>query len=256
LEYSAVSKIDDEECAVKLTRISLLALMALLLPFAASAQVVFTNNDGTFTSNGNTVGSSTLSLGAGGTAMGSLTAITGLSGFGIPNNSVTYPNCLPTCLGSISLTTGTLASGSLLTSNTIQPASFNAGGSFTVSYADGVSFTGTFQAGASWISVGKNSWAFTGTIVNGMLTIGGNTYVISQAATVQLTTTGDAPVITKNGGGVITGITFKDSGGTTNFMTPVPEPGTLSLFGGGLIAIGMLARKKLRPDAKGTSAAQ
>lgn len=225
---------------MRLGRISLLALMSLLLPFAASGQqVTFTNNDGTFSSDGNAVGSTTLSL-----SSGKLTGISGLTGFGISNNSVAYPNCAPACLGSINLTTGTLASGSLLTSTT--PASFNAGGSFTVSYTDGVSFDGTFAAGASWIATGKNTWTFTGTIVNGMLTIGSNTYMIAQAATVQLTTNGSAPVITKNTKGVITGITFKDGGGFTNFMAPVPEPGTLSLFGSGLIGLGVLARKKLR----------
>lgn len=235
---------------MKLTRISVLALMTLLLPFAASAQqVIFTNNDGTFTSNGNAVGTSTLSLGS-----GELTGISGLAGFGIGNNSVTYPNCAPTCLGSINLTTGTLASGSLLTSSAASPATFNAGGNFTVSYTDGVSFTGTFSAGAAWISTGKNTWTFSGSIVDGMLTIGGNTYMITQAATVQLTTTGAAPVVTKNKSGTITGITFKDSGGTTNFMAPVPEPGTLGLFGSGLIGLGLFAKKKLRSDTKRGSA--
>jgi hypothetical protein len=242
-----VSNCETEERAVKLTHTYLLALMSLALPFAAAAQqVTFTNNDGTFTANGNAVGVSTLSLGTGGTGMGELTAISGLSGFGISDNSVTYPGCAPTCLGSISFTTGTLATGSLLTTNPATPATFNAGGSFSVSYTNGVSFTGTFQAGAAWISTGKNTWTFSGSIMDGMLTIGGKTYMITQAATVQLTTTGAAPVVTKNGHGVITGITFKDSGGQTNFMAPVPEPGTLSLFGTGLIGLGILARKKLR----------
>jgi len=239
---------------VKLARISLLALMTLVLPFAASAQVEFTNNDGTFTSTGNAVGTSTLSLNS-----SDLTGISGLGGFGVPNNSVTWNSgtgtCTPACLGTMTLTTGTLASGSLLTSNAAEPATFNAGGSFKVSYTNGVSFTGIFQAGAAWISTGKNTWTFSGSIMDGMLTIGGNTYMITQAATVQLTTTGSAPVITKNKSGTVTGITFKDGGGFTNFMAPVPEPGTLGLFGSGLIGIGILARKKLRSETKGSGAA-
>jgi PEP-CTERM motif len=240
---------------VKLTHICLLALMTLPLPLFAQ-QVVFTNNDGTFTSDGNAIGTSTLSLGAGGTGAGQLTAITGLSGFGIPDNSVTFPACSPTCLGSMTFTTGTLASGSLLTASAASPATFNAGGTFMISYTNGVSFTGTFEAGAAWISTGKNTWTFSGSIMDGILTIGGNTYVISQAATVQLTTSGAAPVTTKNSHGVITSITFKDSGGQTNFMAPVPEPGTLGLFGTGLIGIGVLARKKLRSETKGSGAVQ
>jgi hypothetical protein len=243
---------------VKLALGLVLALAVLGLPLAASAQeVLFTNDDGTFTSDGNTVGTSTLSLGAGGKGASVLTGISGLAGFGIPNNSVTFNTgtgtCTPACLGSLTLTTGTLMSGSLLTASAGSPATFNAGGSFMVSYTDGVSFTGTFEANAAWISTGKNTWTFSGSIMDGMLTVGGNTYMITQAATVQLTTTGAAPVITKNSKGVITGITFKDSGGTTNFMAPVPEPGTLTLFGSGLIGVGLFTRKRLRSSGRTSS---
>lgn len=218
---------------MKLTRISLLALMTLLLPAAALAQVTFTNNDGTFTANGNATGS-TLTL------TGSvLTQITGLSGFGIPDSAVAFPGCEPTCLGTISLTTGALATGTMLTGGTFAANS----GTFSVSYTSGVSFSGTF-ATSNWTNTGVN-YQLTGTILNGTLTINGTTYTIAQAATVEFTTAGSAPVITKTGS-KITKITFKDNQGTTNFMAPVPEPGTLSLFGGGLIVIGMLARKRLR----------
>jgi hypothetical protein len=244
---------------VKLAQGLVFALVIVGLSLGASAQsVIFTNNDGTFTSDGNTVSTSTLSLGAGGKGASVLTGITGLSGFGIPNNAVIYngnDTCTPACLGSLTLTTGTLASGSLLTTSASTMATFNAGGTFMVSYTDGVSFTGTFQSGATWSSIGKNTWAFNGSIMNGMLTIGGNTYMITQATTVQLTTTGAAPVITKNKSGAITGITFKDSGGTTNFMAPVPEPGTLTLFGSGLIGIGLFTRKRLRSSGRTSSSA-
>ena len=227
---------------MKLTRIYLLALLTFL-PVATLAQVTFTNNDGTFTSNGNTVGS-TLSL-----AGSELTAISGLSGFGIANKAVAFP-CTPNCLGTITLTTGALASGTMLTGGTFAANS----GMFNVAYTNGVSFSGSFSI-SSWTSLGSNTYAFSGTVMNGTLTINGTTYVIATATTINLTTTGVAPVITKTGT-TITKIAFKDNQGTTNFMAPVPEPGTLSLFGGGLIAIGMLARKKLRSETKGNSAGQ
>lgn len=229
--------------ALRLTRISLLALMTLFLPFAALAQVTFTNNDGTFTSNGNAAGS-TLSL-----TGSELTAITGLSGFGVPDASAVFPACKPTCLGTINITTGALlAGGTMLTGGTFAANS----GTFSVSYTSGVSFTGTF-ATSSWTNTGVN-YTFIGTIMNGTLDINGTTYNIANAANVEFTTTGAAPVITKSGT-KITQITFQDNQGSTNFMAPVPEPGTLSLFGSGLIGLGVFAKRKLRSGTKNRSEA-
>jgi hypothetical protein len=229
---------------VKLTRSYLLALMTFLLPVAAWAQVTFTNNDGTFTANGNKAGS-TLSL-----TGSDLTAISGLSGFGIANSAVAFPTCKPNCLGTITLTTGALLTGgTMLTGGTFAANS----GTFSVAYADGVSFTGTFSS-SSWTHLGS-AYAFSGTIMNGILTVNGISYDIATATSIQLTTTGTSPVITKTGT-TISKITFQDNQGTTNFMAPVPEPGTLSLFGGGLIVVGILARKRLRSETKGSGTAQ
>lgn len=223
---------------------------ALFIAASASAQtsVVFTNNDGTFTYDPS---SKTMNLGVTIDSVaanpGLLTAIGGLSGFGVPDASVSYnPNtntCSPMCLGNITFTTGALTSGTV-GANT-GSAHFGMGGDFMVSYSDGVSFSGSFSR-AKWIEIGTNTWAFTGFIVNGVLTIplsggGSETFSNINAGTIQLTDTGNPGSSHPNHGGVIT---FKDSAGSTNFSV-APEPGTLTLFGGGLIALGIFTRRRL-----------
>jgi hypothetical protein len=37
--------------------------------------------------------------------------------------------------------------------------------------------------------------------------------------------------------------TWTDSGGTTTFPSPIPEPGTLTLMGSGLVGLGWFARR-------------
>jgi len=232
---------------MKVWRLALLIAAVICISLAASAQtnITFTNNDGTFTFDedsaaGNptydelTLGAISNGLGADGT----LTGISGLSAFGIPNQSLTFP-CSPDCLGTISLTTGTLESGSILGS-----AKFNPGGTFSVDYNGlGIIFSGTFSK-AKWVSGGSgtNVWTFIGTIMNGTLTVDGQTYTIPTAATVQLTTVGGAngtPVYHTNK----QTYTFSDNQGTTNFSL-APEPGSLVLFGSGLVVVGLLTRRR------------
>jgi hypothetical protein len=198
------------------------------VPLSGVAQnIVFTNNDGTFTATSNQLGA-TLSL-----TGSELTAITGAASLGVPDNSDTFP--CGACLGTLTLTTGPLSSGHILAGGAFTPNS----GTFHATYTGGVTFTGTF-ATSSWENLGGNTWQFHGSIMGGMLTVGSNTYMIPNAVTVQLTTVGSAPG--RPGGTVIT---FKDSQGTTNFPSPAPEPGTLTLFGSGLIVVGMIARRRL-----------
>lgn len=232
---------------MKLVRLLLVAA-AVCIPFAASAQtsVTFTNNDGTFTYTNSTGVLELDSTPSGGNA-GVLTAISGLSAFGINDAAVAFNpitgTCTPACLGTITLQTGAaLPGGSITSTDPLQAVHFAAGGNFTVSYAGlGVTFAGTFTS-ASWTSagIGSNTWNFFGTIMNGTLTIGSNTYTIPTAVTVQLTTVGAAPVFHPNKGTY----TFKDNQGSTNFAI-TPEPGTLALFGSGLIVVGLLTRRRL-----------
>ncbi len=219
---------------MKLMRIPALAALVVCMPWAALAtttNVVFTNNDGTLTSTGITSG--TLAL-TGSTLIG----IQGLSPY-IPDNSVTPP----ASLGTLAFTTGAMVAGG----NILTGASFGAGGLFTVTYTNGVVFTGSFTS-ASFNPVASvpNTWTFSGTIMGGTLTVPGYAPVtIANAVTVDLTTVLAPP--TPSGGGY----SFEDSQGTTNFpspgmLTPVPETGTLTLLGSGLVGVAILARRRAK----------
>jgi len=212
---------------MKSMKILALAALVACTPFAAFANsVVFTNNDGTFTSSGVTSGTLTLS-------QSTLIGIQGLTPY-VPDSSVTPP----ASIGSLTLTTGSMTSGSILTN-----ATFGAGGNITFTYSNGVVFTGSFSS-AGWTlqGTGSNTWIFSGTVMNGILTVPGyNPVTIGTAVTVDLTTVGAAPTASGNG------YSFSDSQGTTNFtapaLAPIPEPGTLTLLGGGLVAVAMLAKR-------------
>jgi hypothetical protein len=218
---------------MKLTRSIALITLALCIPLAAVADsnILFNNLGGTFQTS--TSGPNTLLNLSG-------------SSLNLVNNLGAPFDCpLPPCRGTVSLTTGALTSGfPSLTANT-GSATFAAGGTFSVvSTRPGATFTftGTFSS-ATWTKsfVGTQPfWTFVGSVVGGELMVGGQDFMNIGAATVDLTTvgghTGDA------GGGQLK---WTNSTGTTNFPSPVPEPSTLALFGSGLIAVGMVAKRRL-----------
>ena len=192
-------------------KLILLAVLALALPTAvfASSSIDYTNSGGT------------LSGSSSGLSLSGSTLIAINSGTGI----VTGSN-----LGSVSFQTGALASGSLQTGGT-----FLAGGSFTVTdSSNGVLFSGTFSGPVTWtmitLSNGTHNYTLTGSLSgttgSGFSTVG---------ATVQLTI--------NTGKSFFNGCT-RISSGDTNVV--VPEPGSLSLLGTGLIAIGGAIRRKLK----------
>jgi hypothetical protein len=194
-------------------KLVLLAVLALALPLAAfaSSSIDFSNSGGTLSGS-----ASGLSL-AGSTLIG----VKGLNGGGL----ITGNN-----LGSVSFSTGALASGSLTMGGT-----FAAGGSFTIigngtnGVPNTVIFSGTFSGPVTWIMTpeanGTHSYELIGA-VSGLGAVG---------ATVQLTV--------NTGKGF-----FNESVGISSGDTSlsVPEPGTLGLLGTGLLGIGGLMRRRLR----------
>ena len=194
-------------------RVILLTLLAMGLPTAAVANSIdFLNSGGTLSGNsaGLTLSGSTL------IAVGSITG----------ND-----------LGTVAFSTGALASGNLQMGGT-----FMAGGTFTITgngtngVHDGVIFNGSFTGPVTWTLVttnGTNSYQLSGT-VSGTWFTGATLNGTTVAETMNLGTSF-----------FVTSATLGK--GHTNIVTSVvPEPGSLTLLGIGLIGLTAMVRRKLQ----------
>jgi hypothetical protein len=140
-------------------------------------------------------------------------------------------------LGTVSFSTGALATGSLQMGGT-----FASGGTFTITgngtngVHNGVIFTGTFDAPVTWTLVttsGTNSYQMSGTVIGTWFT-GATLTGTTVAETVNLGTSF-----------FVTSATLQ--GGQTNIVTgTVPELGSLTLLGTGLIGLTAMVRRKLK----------
>jgi hypothetical protein len=196
-----------------------LVLLTLALPMAA-----FANSSVDFSNTGGTLSGSSSGLSLGGSE---LFAVNGLNGGGLVTGD----------LGSVSFSTGALTSGSIQ-----QGGFFAAGGSFVVTsngsngIPSGTLFNGSFSGPVTWtmttLANGTHNYTLSGAL-SGMWYNG----QAVDGATVQLTI--------NTGKGFFNGST-KISSGDTNMTSAVPEPGSLVLFGTGLVGLAGVLRRKLK----------
>lgn len=193
-----------------------LLLVTLALPVAAlGSSVDFTNSGGSL--NGSSAG---LSLSG-----STLIEVNGLNGMGLITGT----------LGTVSLSTLSLTSGNITTGGT-----FAAGGSFVITgngtngIPNTVIFNGTFSGPVTWsvITLANGTHEYT---LSGALSGTWYTGATVDGATIQLTI---------NTGGLFNGSATISSGDTN--ITLVPEPGSLSLFGTGLVGLAGMLRRKLK----------
>ena len=189
-----------------LKKIALLLILALALPLAAFAD------------------SSIDISNAGGVVSGNSSGLT-LTG----STLFKYGSTVGSNLGTVSFSTGAFTSGDAQAGGTLA-----AGGNFTITgngtsgVPNGVIFSGTFST-AKWdlttLANGTHSYTLTGGLVSPSGQVG---------ATIQLTV--------NTGKGFFNGSADLSSGDTN---LSVPEPGTLSLLGIGLIGVAGVVRHKL-----------
>lgn len=209
-----------EEFAMRLTGRFLLP--ALLLSCLMLPNLCFANGGTDFSNSGGTLSGTSAGLSLTGS---NLIAVSGFNGGGLTTGN----------LGSVTFSTGALASGSLTMGGTFAPGgTFEVDGNGTGGLPNGVLFSGTFSGSVTWtlstLANGTHNYTLTGVVTG---TMSGATV---NGVSVQLTI--------NTGKGFFNGSTTI-SGGDTTVASSVPEPSTLALFGTGIFALAGGLRRRL-----------
>jgi len=186
----------------------LLLLLVLALPVAAMATSVdFGNTGGLVTTNGS----------GGLNITSTLTTVSGLAGGPFAGTN----------LGTVTITTGGILSGSLANGATLGAGTITITGNGSDGVPSGVLFTASFTSA---------TWTLFTNPANGA-----NYYVLTAFAGNGFTYQGTVVV---PGHGLFGGRVALASGDTT--VNTAPEPGTLGLFGSGLVGVAGFVRRRLR----------
>ncbi len=198
------------------SKVLLMLILALALPIAA-----FADSDISFTSNGGTLNGSSFGMSLVGSQ---LVGISGLGG--------TFSG---TNLGSLAFTTAIMASPG----NVIDGAHFFTGGTVTITgngsngAPSGILFAGTFSQSPTWVrTAGTYLYTFTG-VATGTLADGTTADIVIQFTIDTKTRVFITPVS-------LTGVNVSGT------AVRVPEPGSLTLMGAGLLGLAGAVRRKFK----------